>query len=61
MEIHLPNVTGSITVKGQVVSCSRILKASEAAYKIRVKFGALIPTHQERLEAFVRDRNKFGE
>ena len=29
--------------------------------KIRVKFGTLIPTHQERLEAFVKDRNKFGE
>lgn len=61
MEIHLPNVTGSITVRGQVVSCSRVLKAREAVYKIRVRFGTLIPTHQERLEAFVKDRNKFGE
>lgn len=61
MELHLPNVTGSITVKGQVVSCSRILKANEAMYKIRVKFGTLIPTHQERLEAFVKDRNKYAD
>jgi c-di-GMP-binding flagellar brake protein YcgR len=61
MELHLPNVTGSITVRGQVVQCSRILKANEAMYKIRVKFGNLIPTHQERLEAFVKDRNKYSD
>jgi c-di-GMP-binding flagellar brake protein YcgR len=61
MEIHIPNVTGSITARGQVVSCARILKASEAMYKLRVKFEPLLATHQERIDAFVKDKGRYSE
>ena len=61
MELHLPNVTGSITARGVVISCSRILKASEAMYKIRVKFTSMLATHQERIDTYVKDRKSYGD
>jgi c-di-GMP-binding flagellar brake protein YcgR len=61
MELQIPNVTGSITARGQVVSCSRILKASEASYKIRVRFTSVLAIHQERIDEYVRERRRYAE
>jgi len=64
LEIHLPNVTGSLTASGMIVSCAKILHPREERYKIRIHFESILANSRRRIEEFVKykkDKREFLE
>jgi c-di-GMP-binding flagellar brake protein YcgR len=61
LEIHLPNVTASITAGGNIVSCAKILHPREERYKIRVHFETILGNSRKRIEEFVKYKKEAQE
>jgi c-di-GMP-binding flagellar brake protein YcgR len=58
MEIQIPNVTGSLTTRGEVVACSKVLNSREERYKVRVKFNLISASNRVRINEFVRRKTE---
>ena len=54
MEIQVPNAPGSLSAKGEVVSCARVLNSREERYKVRLKFTAVSQIAKSRIQEFVQ-------
>lgn len=61
LEIHLPNVTASLTASGMIVSCVKILHSREERYKIRVHFESILSNGRKRIEEFVKTKKEKRE
>ncbi len=61
LQIHLSNVTGEMSLWGNVVSCSKIVHPREERYKIRIHFEPVPSARRQRLEEFVRMRKEAQE
>ncbi len=58
IEIQIPNVTGSLSTRGEVVACSKVLHSREERYKIRVKFDLISASNRVRINEFVRHKTE---
>jgi hypothetical protein len=58
MEIQIPNVTGSLSTRGGVVACTKVLNSRDERYKIRVKFDLISASNRVRINEFVRHKTE---